>query len=527
MGRMTRENLDTLWTAGVMVSLFAVMVSFLAAAGIEAIDDAYISFRYALNLIDGNGLVYNPGEAVQGYTNFLWVILLAGAMWAGLPPVPFGFVLGALAGASVVVLTVIWSMRRLAPGRTSAYVAPVLLVSNFAVAVWSTRGLETGLFTLLILAASLLYLRRGPERPFPAGSAVLLVLATLTRPEGGLVFGILVLHLLLARLRIKQRLLTRPDLAPLAVFGLSILAYALWAYLYYGDPLPNTFRAKVGGGLETARHGMEYLWKFYRYGTGLPLLILPVCFLFRERRDWTRSLAALLVTVYTSYVVAVGGDVFPAYRFLVPIFPFLYLLAGDGMAVMEEQASRFRPLARSLGVMLILAFLALQTSAPSRAYGWREWNGGNRFTTDLRMVGRWLRGNVRPGTWIALNPAGAVPFESGLPAIDMLGLNDRVIGSTPMDSHRSRLVGHARGNGPYVLGRQPEIILFSGVHISDPARPKEWRPRHRSEEELERMPEFWQQYVVEQHPLPDGRVLSFMRLRGASISRPADPPERQ
>ena len=40
-------------------------------------DDAFISWRYAQNLVAGNGLVYNPGERVEGYTNFLWTVLLA------------------------------------------------------------------------------------------------------------------------------------------------------------------------------------------------------------------------------------------------------------------------------------------------------------------------------------------------------------------------------------------------------------------------------------------------------------------
>src|SRR5262249_53479206 len=48
-------------------------------------DDAYISFRYARNLADGYGLVFNPGfERVEGYSNLLWVLLLAGAHACGL-----------------------------------------------------------------------------------------------------------------------------------------------------------------------------------------------------------------------------------------------------------------------------------------------------------------------------------------------------------------------------------------------------------------------------------------------------------
>ncbi|MCX7878834.1 MAG: hypothetical protein N2510_09400, partial [Ignavibacteria bacterium] len=43
----------------------------------QNVDDAYISYRYGRNLMEGNGLVYNPGEKVEGYTNFLWTIITA------------------------------------------------------------------------------------------------------------------------------------------------------------------------------------------------------------------------------------------------------------------------------------------------------------------------------------------------------------------------------------------------------------------------------------------------------------------
>src|SRR3989442_4318999 len=50
-------------------------------------DDCFISFRYARHLAAGQGLVWNPGERVEGYTNFLWVILMAGApRLGGTPP---------------------------------------------------------------------------------------------------------------------------------------------------------------------------------------------------------------------------------------------------------------------------------------------------------------------------------------------------------------------------------------------------------------------------------------------------------
>ena len=66
-----------------VVLVECLLLSFFLSGGV--IDDAYISFRYAVNLANGFGLTYNPGQLVEGYSNFLWVILLSAAAWLGLP----------------------------------------------------------------------------------------------------------------------------------------------------------------------------------------------------------------------------------------------------------------------------------------------------------------------------------------------------------------------------------------------------------------------------------------------------------
>jgi hypothetical protein len=86
-------------------------------------DDAYISFRYAANFLAGKGLVYNAGEHVEGYTNFLWVLIIA--LFKGLFGLDFIFtsrLLGVLAG-SVIFILLAHLLKQ--PSRT---VAPVFLI---------------------------------------------------------------------------------------------------------------------------------------------------------------------------------------------------------------------------------------------------------------------------------------------------------------------------------------------------------------------------------------------------------------
>ena len=530
MGRMKTARASTVLAIAVATGLFTFFALAFVTSGMEAIDDAYISFRYARNLVEGNGLVYNPGEAVQGYTNFLWVLLLAGSMFAGLPPVPVAAGLGFAAGVTTVVLTASWALHHLAPGRSAGLVAPVLLVSNLGFVVWSIRGLETALFAALVLGAGLVYLRRGPERAFPLPAAALLALATLTRPEGVLVAALTLLHAALARLRTGRRPITRRDLPALGLFGLVVGGYALWTLWYYGDLLPNTFYAKVGEPADSLERGWNYIKKFTAYATGRPLLLLPLALLWRPRSGWTRSYTALVAGGYGLYVVLIGGDVFPAYRFLVPVLPHLYLLVADAVAALEEAglrlARRGPPVTAAAGVAaagvaLLLAALALSTHHPSSAFAWREWQRGSDYTRDMRLVGRWLGDRLPRGTWIAVNPAGALPYESRLPTIDMLGLNDREIARTPVNRLGSgRLAGHEKGNGESVFRRRPGIILIGGVKLETPPADPSWIPHGRSERELARLPDLQDVYRSETHPMPDGRLLTFLIRRDLQIGRP-------
>jgi hypothetical protein len=403
-------------------------------------------------------------------------------------------------------------------------VAPLLLVSNLGLVVWSLRGLETGLFTLLILAGGLLYLRqaaRGAALSLPV--ALLFALAALTRPEGVLAFALTMGHLILTRLRAGRAPLGRDDVPGLALFMMALGAYGAWTTWYYGDLLPNTFHAKVGAPLASLPRGLGYLWKFARYGTGLPLLFIPLALLNRRRADHTRSYAFTMSAGFALYVATVGGDVFPAYRFLVPVLPFLYLLVADAVAAVEDRWRRHRAAPRRWWVgesvirgtvALVLTVLALATFRPSSAFAWREWRGGNRYTQSMRMVGNWLHEHEPPGTWIAVNPAGALPYEADLPAIDMLGLTDREIARTPIPGlGMGRLAGHEKGNGASVLRRRPEVILIGGVKLDVNPPTREWRPHFPSEREIAQALDLYKLYGLEQQTMSDGRVLTYLRRR--------------
>jgi arabinofuranosyltransferase len=204
-------------------------------------DDAFISFRYARNLSLGHGLVFNPGgDRVEGYTNFLWVLLLALARSLGWAPEVSSQALSLVATVALGLVIAWVSVQRRSAGGPAWFVlvAPLLLAVTRSVAVWSTSGLETRLFELLVIAGLLQLVRErdrlvGVSRR--AGLAPwLLGLACLTRPEGLLFAGGAALASMfwtLSRRSFDIRRFTMFWL-PCIVLVLALLAFRR---LYYGD----------------------------------------------------------------------------------------------------------------------------------------------------------------------------------------------------------------------------------------------------------------------------------------------------
>ncbi|MCK4546772.1 MAG: hypothetical protein KAW17_04935, partial [Candidatus Eisenbacteria sp.] len=211
------------------------------------VDDAFISFRYAQNFLQGHGLVYNPGERVEGYTNFLWVLLVALGMVAGADPAPFSQALGFAAAAATLCVVF---LRPVALSRSPAYVrllAPALLCLSPPFALWSVGGLETSLFTFFVFSG----LSAGARRESGASGAVWdtvsglsLALACLTRPEGFLAFLLVVGNRVLWPATPGGRFPIRLVMA----WAVVVVPYELWRWSYYGFLFPNSYYAKVGWG---------------------------------------------------------------------------------------------------------------------------------------------------------------------------------------------------------------------------------------------------------------------------------------
>jgi hypothetical protein len=465
-------------------------------------DDAYISYRYARNLVEGHGLVYNTGEYVEGFTNLLWTLLVAAGMALGFEGNVVGHALGLASGVAILLVTYLYACTGLSRSQAwIAAVAPWIVLSTTSFTVWSTSGMETPLFVATTTAALAAYAR---ER---MGWATLAVcLAMLTRPEGAIVAAI-IYGLQLPSLwrdgwsRWKWPLTFLVLLSFITLFRLS----------YYGSPLPNTFYAKVGG-IPMGR-GVSYVKGFLADGS--VFLLIPVAIAAACDRRWWAGIA--LVFTLVGYAIWIGGDVFVLFRFLLPLIPCLAVLAVRGVAHTFERnryagviVSISLPLSASfyvfgaaetgiiggatlIGVAWIFSIRferrwlvpavsaglaagfslyllhdfpssleSLSHSSKRTAYLQKQQRNLKGFEDLGKYRAKILRDRGEPIRLVATGAIGSFGYYSRLPILDIYGLVDpNVARSTAEAPAKSRPIpGHQRSNTEYVFARKPEYILI-------------------------------------------------------------------
>ncbi|MEX1365384.1 MAG: hypothetical protein AB1Z98_19820 [Nannocystaceae bacterium] len=304
------------------------------------IDDSYISFRYARNLAEGWGLVYNPGEAIEGYTNFLWTVVLAGGLRLGVDPHIVSKVLGAAAAIGILVITHRLA-DRMQPLRTLPCVATWLLASSMPLTAYAVLGLETSAFTFLVLWGTwrmFLEVERGSKVPW---SGLVFAAAGLTRPEAPLFLG-------LPMLLLGRGFVSRQNLLRGVLCAGPLLVHLGWRVAYYGRWLPATLGAKTGDLQQQLDRGSDYIGTYLETGGPIvffALLGLAIGVVARHRE--LRSLSAVTVAWF-AYVLLVGGDWMSYHRFLAPAEPMLFVLVGLGIRRIVETRDRAAILALTL-----------------------------------------------------------------------------------------------------------------------------------------------------------------------------------
>jgi arabinofuranosyltransferase len=402
-----------------------------------------------LNAAEGNGLVFNPGERVEGYSNLLYVAVLTLVALAGSASAlyPAALIVNTFALVGLILFLGVWLRRHAGP--TAAFVGTIGL--SLFPPLWAAvaSGLETPVVVLLqsmiVIGALTLSLRTGElsEKHWRHLVIVASVLSILIRPDGFIIPVLAALIILASGGR-------RTALRLLAIITAAMTVLTVWRLAYYGLPLPMTYYAKVTGTLgQRLTAGLGQLRR-EAVSTGmLPHLlaivfVIPVLcidfirYLTRRRPPGPYAILGFFGCAWLAYWIYIGGDVF-AERFLLIIAVMSWLAVGLSLHATRRVLSLAAlPLALQLSPLL---------NDGRFDYGPKEY--------DLWVeLGSFL-GERYPGATLAIDAAGKVPFYSRLATIDMLGLNDAHIGMQKSDFGA---VGHSKTDPDYVFARHPDVI---------------------------------------------------------------------
>ena len=447
-GPRTRSVLPTL----------VVVLTFLAWVMRFIQDDAFISFRYAANLAAGHGLVWNPGlPPVEGYTNFLWTVLMAGPIGLGWDPVLVSQLMGVACFAWALVMTARLAAKVGGDG-TTALLAVLLTGTNYTFLAWATGGMATMLQAALVTSCAVLAVDAlEAQKRSVRGLAVFSVLAgvaVLVRPDSLLPTGVMALLVTVAwwRQGTTAAVRTRQALALLMPALVLVVPYALWKLSFYGALVPNTFQAKAAQ-LTSSRAGLRFLLEFVVSYAWLPVIFLSVAVARRMRPRGATMLLTVVVT-WLVYLVAIGGG-FMEFRLLVPMLPVAAVLLLAPLAA--EGIVRWRPVL----VAGLIAGSLLHGQLFSFRSGIESISDLSSHLTETRWpdVGTALHdlcGDLEPPLVIATTAAGAVPYYSQLTTVDMLGLND------PDIARHGAVLSHHPGHKRVATARQ---LLERGVHV--------------------------------------------------------------
>ena len=465
------------------IALVAVALLALGARllpGERTIDDAYITFRYARNLLAGHGFVYNPGEHVLGTTTPLYTALMAAEKLL-LPALDYPALArwtNALADAGTAVVLALLCARLLDAPWLGLACASLWAVHPASV-TFAIGGMETSLYILLLVLTLYAY-----AAGRSVASAVLCGVATLTRPDALLLAAPLFAHMLWQRRRIPWR-------AGLA-FALVIAPWAAFATLYFGSPLPHSVAAK------TAAYRLPPLTALVRliqhYGTPffghqvlgttwigvgavLYLVLSLIGGLALIRRERRLMPLALYPWLYFAVFAVRNPPMFEWY--LVPMLPMYVLCILYGVRkVSMDLGEALRPrwsgvshAARIAGGVLWLAaatslLLAWEThpdhgpDRPAPEMAWFQLAELYRQATLDLMAHQ----PVGPETVIAVADIGIVGYISGAQILDTLGLvSPQSTGYYPLPAQAHVIIYAVPTE--LILDQQPDYVILLEVYV--------------------------------------------------------------
>jgi len=410
------------------------------------IDDAYIGYRFAWSLVHGNGLVFNAGQYVEGFTHLLWVLCAAVTMALGVvDPHAVMQIIGIACSCGTAVFLYLLGERILGRyGAAWAWVPPLLAMTRANFGYYTCSGMETPMY-LLLLTMGLYYLWRDG---LTIRLGVVMALAELCRPETPYVFALFVALAWLRGRTGGPALSVAGTLRAGLTFGALVGGHELFRLLYYGEFLPNTYYAKSMPLAAAWPAGWAYSVDYMNHVFWIPAVALLLILLRREPR--LLALVALwLLSLFP--IFQFGGDWMFLYRFFAHALPFEALVVAGGLWCAADLMKKLvRPaVARTAAVALLLllnlagSWPRLHTVNDSYPEFYRRCREIAALIHDQPSVQR-----------VATVDIGVLGFVSEKRIVDLGGLTDRTIARSPGGLLQKRY------DPTYVLDRRPELVVL-------------------------------------------------------------------
>ncbi|MBI5679786.1 MAG: hypothetical protein HZC47_02685 [Methanobacterium sp.] len=512
-----------------LIISFIIFLALLAYIWKFTVDDAYITFRYALHLAQGFGIVWNVGESpVEGYSNFLWVIIASVLIKLNMDPVLFTKIIGI--GALIGTLYIYWKIATEVFHDKKLYsaafaIAAALLLINPATAIHTVSGLETMPYTLFVLILS--YLSYKLIKSFNKQTlyffAFISLICSILRPEGMLIsmgLFILIYFMVINKNKVDESKI-KTILPFILVYLFPIAIYMAFRMYYFNEIFPLPFLVKtvtngsIGSGIYKLSEAIKYI---------APLLIvILIAFInriepiFYDREGIYKRLRVILITMATTIIFADIIYVFSslymnyAQRFYYPSFVLIYILTGISLVVLlHEMKNSFKienlkQLSKYAGFLIVFLLLMSNLGFVSD-YSYLN-NCSERFPVSYVSLGTELNEFSDLNLTFASIDSGSLPYFSNWNQIDMAGLNDKFIAKN----------GFATED--YLQKSHPELIIILSGDGTNPAGTTVQQPfiKYAEENGFVKLPAVY--YKKEYYLLPylDPKVPEFEKIKAAIL----------
>jgi len=445
-------------------------------------DDMMISMRYAKNLVNGFGLVWNPGgERVEGFSNLLWVLYMA---LFHLLPVSlskislFIQVSGALFLLINLIIVKIIADHLFNRSKFVSILALFLTAFYFPLNKWSLLGMETSVLTFLVSLSVLLVLKNLGSK-VPIGLYFVLGVAFLIRMDIGFVLWFAAFSFLMIADPKNRKGNMKWGLTIFLVFAAGL---TLFRYFYFGEVLPNTYFLKLEGYPLLFRL-TRGLYRSVLFVNGMTPLLFLTTFIILLARPSKKIifLAALFLSIFL-YNIYIGGDAYymeGANRFMSPVMPLFFILLSGSIYLVGEMFKKFslgvwifnsRYNKLFIGLVVVVLFVGLNSQLKFRIMSQVFLlNVPETYQLEREQIyfAHELERVIKPDAKVAVTAAGVIPYFFEREYVDVLGKNDKVIARgkihklTGLRKYVKYLPGHMKWNYDYTIKKlKPDVWAY-------------------------------------------------------------------